>query len=77
MKPGAFSQLYIHLVFSPKYREALINQQIENVLYPYIGQLLNNKSHKPININGMYDHLHILMGLNPKQAISDLIADVK
>jgi len=31
MKPGAFSQLYIHLVFSPKHREALINQQIEDV----------------------------------------------
>jgi len=77
MKPGAFSQLYIHLVFSTKHREALINQQIENILYPYIGQLLNNKGHKPININGMYDHLHISMGLNPKQAISDLIADIK
>ncbi|NJO69656.1 MAG: hypothetical protein HC830_10545 [Bacteroidetes bacterium] len=50
MKPGSFSQLYIHLVFSPKNREALINQQIENILYPYLGQLLNNKGHKPINI---------------------------
>jgi REP element-mobilizing transposase RayT len=77
MKPGAYSQLYIHIVFSPKYREALINSQIENLLYPHIGQLLKNKGHKPININGMRDHLHILIGLNPKQAISDLIADIK
>lgn len=77
MKSGAFSQLYIHLVFSPKHRVALINQEIERMLYPHIGQLLNNKGHKPININGMCDHVHILMGLNPKQAISDLIADIK
>jgi len=77
MKPGVFSQLYIHLVFSPKNRDALLNQQIENTLFPYIGQLITNKGHKSININGMPDHIHILLGLNPKQAISDLTADIK
>ena len=77
MKPGSFSQLYIQLIFAPKFRECLLHPNICKVLYPYLGETMNNKGHKPIIINGMPDHLHILLGLNPKQAISDLISDLK
>ncbi len=28
-------------------------------------------------INGMPDHIHVFMGINPKQSISDLIQDIK
>lgn len=77
MKPGSFSQIYIHLVFAPKFRESLLQPHVCKVLYPYMGQTLNNNGHKPIIINGMSDHLHILLGLNPKQSVSDLISDLK
>jgi putative transposase len=77
MKPGSFSQIYIQLVFAPKFRESLLQPKINKVLFPYMGEMLNNKGHKPIIINGMPDHLHILLGLNPKQSISDIISDLK
>lgn len=77
MKPGSFTQLYVQLVFAPKFRECLLQPNICEILYPYLGKLLVNKSHKPIIINGMPNHIHIYLGLNPKQAISDLIADLK
>ena len=77
MKPGVFTQLYIQLVFSPKYHEALLHKQQREKLWPYIGQTMVNLGHKPIIINGMPDHVHIFMGLNPKMAISDLVRDLK
>ena len=30
-----------------------------------------------IAINGMPDHIHVFMGINPKQSISDLMQDIK
>ncbi len=33
--------------------------------------------HKPIIINGMGDHVHILIGLAPNKTISDLVKEVK
>jgi len=36
-----------------------------------------NMGHKSIAINGMPDHVHIFVGLNPAMAISDLIRELK
>lgn len=77
MKPGVFTQLYIELVFSPKNREALLLKKYHEQLWPYMSQTLINLKHKPIIINGMPDHVHIFLGLNPKMSISDLVRDLK
>ncbi len=77
MKPGVFNQLYIQLVFSPKNREALLQKTHQEQLWPYMSQTLINLEHKPIIINGMADHVHVFLGLNPKMSISDLVRDLK
>ena len=77
MKPGTFTQLYIHLVFSPKFRECLLNEKFSNELHSYIGGTLKGKGHKPIIINSMPDHIHILLGLNPNITISDTVGNIK
>jgi len=65
MKPGVFTQMYIHLVFSPKYRERLIRKEIQSEVFSYISGIITNRKHKSIIINGMPDHIHILVGANP------------
>lgn len=77
MKPGAFTQLYIHLVFAVKYRERLLVKEIRDELFKYISGIISNRKHKVIIINGMADHIHILLGLNPSDKISDLVACIK
>ncbi|HQI40953.1 MAG: transposase [Ignavibacteriales bacterium UTCHB2] len=77
MKPGAFTQLYVHLVFAVKYRERLLTKEIRDELFKYISGIISNRKHKVIIINGMTDHIHILIGLNPNDKISDLVACVK
>src|SRR6201996_9414545 len=75
--PNTYTQLYIHFVFAVKYRQALINEDWENRLQKYITGIVQNNGHKLLAINNMPDHLHLFVGLNPKQSISDLMRLVK
>jgi putative transposase len=77
MKPGVFTQLYIHIIFSPKYRECLLKKEIRSEVFSYISGIITNKGHKSIIVNGVIDHVHILIGLNPKERISDLVGTIK
>jgi REP element-mobilizing transposase RayT len=77
MKPAVYSQVYVHLVFSPRGRDACIPEEIQKEVYSYISKIITNKNHKSLNINGMSDHIHILAGLNPSVSISDLVRDIK
>ena len=77
MKPGVFTQLYTHLVFAVKYRDRLLNQEIRPQIFSYISGIITNRKHKSIIINGVSDHIHILIGLNPNDKISDLVASIK
>ena len=39
--------------------------------------IVRNKRQKLIAINGMSDHVHILIGLKPAMALADLVRDIK
>ena len=77
MKPGVFTQLYIHIVISPKYRDRLLIKEIRSEVFSYISGILTNRGHKSIIINGMADHAHIFYGENPNDKISDLVGCIK
>jgi len=77
MKPGVFTQLYVMLVFSPKYRESILRKEIRGEVFSYISGIITNRKHKSIIINGVSDHIHILLGLNPNDKISDLVGCIK
>lgn len=46
-------------------------------LYKYITGIVQNNNHKLVAINGMPDHIHILIGMRPTQSVSDLLQDIK
>jgi len=72
-----FTQLYIQLVFAVKGRYSFIQSTWEENLHKYITAVVQNDNHKMLAINGMPDHIHIFLGLNPAIAISDLVKDIK
>lgn len=74
---GTFSQIYIQLVFAVKGRSHLIDQEWEEELYKYITGIIRNKGQKLIAINGMPDHIHILIGIKPSCRLSDLVREIK
>jgi len=74
---NTFSQIYIQAVFAVAIRQCLIKPDFKEELQKYITGILRNKGQKLIEINCMPDHAHLLIGLKPSIALSDLIRDVK
>ena len=74
---NTYTQLYIQLVFAVKKRQNFIQPALEDELYKYITAVIQNDKHKMLAINGMPDHIHIFVGLNPAIAIADLVKDIK
>lgn len=68
---------YLHIVFSTKYREPIIQESVENELYSYLGGICNNLECTTIKIGGYTDHVHILCMLSKKIALMKLVEEVK
>jgi putative transposase len=75
--PNTYTQVHIHFVFVVKYRNGLINKNWKDDLYKYITGIVQNNDHKVICINGMPDHVHLLIGLRSTQSMAELMKDVK
>src|SRR5262245_30398536 len=74
---NTYSQIYIQTVFAVDGRLSLIRPEFKEELYKYITGIVRNQEQKLIAINGMSDHVHILIGLKPAKALADLIRDIK
>lgn len=74
---NTYTQIHIQLVFVVKFRNGLINPSWKEELYKYISGIIDRNGHKLLAINGMPDHLHILVGLRPVQSVSDLCMHIK
>jgi putative transposase len=74
---NTYTQIYIHIVFAVKHRDALISQMWKERLHKYITGIVQNKGQKLIAINTMPNHAHIFIGIKPDIALSDLMRDVK
>ncbi len=68
---------YIHIVFSTKHREPLINDSIEEELHGYLGGICNNLECQVLIVGGYTDHIHILCKLSKKISLMKLMETVK
>lgn len=74
---NTFSQIYIQTVFAVSNRMSLIKPEFKEDLHKYITGIIRHQGQKLISINGMPDHLHVLIGLKPSMALADLVRDIK
>jgi len=74
---NTYTQIHIHFVFAVKFRQAIIHTEWKGELYKYITGIIRNNNHKLLAINGVSDHVHILIGIRPAQSISDLMKNIK
>ena len=74
---NTYTQFHHQYVFAPKYRAAVIQPEWEVELYKYITGIVQNNKHKMLCINGMPDHLHLLIGFHTTQSSADFMQDVK
>jgi REP element-mobilizing transposase RayT len=74
---NTYTQIHIQVIFAVQNRHCLIQKQWKKELYQYISGVIQNNGHKLLQINGMPDHIHILLGFRPSQSLSNLMKMVK
>lgn len=65
------------MIFAVSGRANVIRNEWKDELYKYISGILRNKNQKLIAINGMTDHVHMLIGIKPDVSLSDIVRDIK
>ena len=74
---NTYTQMYVHIVFSPKNKQALIGKSWKKELEKYITGIVQNQKHKLLAIGTMPDHIHIFIGYNVNYLIPDLVEEIK
>lgn len=72
-----FINIYIHLIFSTKNREALITKDIKT---PLLEHIRTNAKQKEIHVdfmNCVKDHIHLLVSLGAEQSVSKISQLIK
>lgn len=68
---------YLHIVFSTKYRQHLIDDEIELELHSYLGGICNRLECQVIIVGGFTNHIHILCRMSKKIALMKLMEELK
>jgi len=74
---NSFTQIYIHFVLSVQGRENALKTDIKERLYPYLIKLTTEKKSFVVAINGMEDHIHLLVRLHPENSVSGFAKFIK
>ena len=74
---NTYTQLYFHIVFAVKGRSNHIAIKWGDELSKYIAGIIANKNQKLMLINGVPNHVHLLIGTKPTCSLSDLVRDIK
>ena len=75
--PQSLVKNYIHITFSTKNRQPLIDEGIKEELFSYLGGICKNMECNPLIVGGHKDHVHILCLLSRKVALMNLMEKLK
>ena len=75
--PHTYTNLIVHVIFSTKDRLPQISRDLKPHLFPYMGGIVRQIGGTALAINGMPDHVHVLLTLPPTLPLADVIRTVK
>jgi putative transposase len=73
----SYVRIWIHLVFSTKYREKTLYPEIRRKVHAHIIENCANKDIFLQSINGVDDHLHCLISLKREQSLAHVANLIK
>jgi REP element-mobilizing transposase RayT len=73
----SYTKIIVHLVWSTKNRESLINDNIKRDLLNHIKENSIKKEIFIVTINCISDHIHLLISLGTDQTISKVVQLIK
>jgi REP element-mobilizing transposase RayT len=74
---NTYTQIYIQVVFAVQGRQSLVRPERKEELQKYMAGIVSRQGQKLIAIHCMPDHTHVLIGLRPNIALSELVGDIK
>ncbi|HWC76304.1 MAG TPA: IS200/IS605 family transposase, partial [Blastocatellia bacterium] len=75
--PSTHTSLHYHLIFSTKDRARVITEDWRGRLHAYMGGIVKGLQGVPLEIGGVEDHVHLLVGLKASHRLSDVLRDIK
>lgn len=75
--PQSLAKVYIHAIFSTKYRQPILADQWREELFSVLGGIANNLGCQPLIVGGIEDHVHLLFQLSRTIPIADAIGKIK
>lgn len=74
---NTYHQIMIQLVWATEKRVPFIATDFRETVQRYIAGIVTNNGCKLVSIFAMPDHIHLLVGLSPAVALSDLVKEIK
>jgi REP element-mobilizing transposase RayT len=75
--PSTHLSLNYHILFSTKNRARTIDPEWEPRLHAYLGGCVNQIGGVPLDINGIEDHVHLVVGLKATHSLASVLGDIK
>ena len=72
-----YHEIYLHLVWRTKGRIPVLTCEIEKPLKKYLRMKSKEIDIDLLEINGVTDHLHVVVKINPNQSVSDVVKRLK
>jgi len=74
---SASYRLYVHLVWPTKYRKHVPGEKLTPVVESKILEVCHTRQYHLFIARTAVDHVHVLLGMRPTQAVSDVVRDLK
>ena len=74
---STYTQILYHIVFATKDRQPVLSDLRRDELLMYMNGVITKGHCRPIWINAVKDHVHILLSLHQTIALADLVKDIK
>lgn len=73
----AYWRLYYHLVWATAKRQPLLTPDIEAIIHAYLVEKARFQEGHCYAINGMPDHVHLIVAIPPKIAVAEFVKNLK
>jgi putative transposase len=74
---NTYTSLHYHIVFSTKNRELWIKPAFEERIWAYLGGIAKTNGMTPLQIGGIEDHVHVLLGAPAVLALAKMVQLLK
>jgi REP element-mobilizing transposase RayT len=74
---NTYTNLHFHIVFSTRNREPWIATDIEQRIWEYLGGIARTNHMKALQIGGIEDHVHVVVGMRPTMSVSEAVQLLK